>query len=525
MRNAARIVHMSTENPCEVPCFIIAKNIISLLVLQMTVNWGYYKQSSTITPINLYSYKWKNKKPVVQIMGQDLNIMANKKYSNYSNTLIGKFLLLFAISFIVGSCSTQRIVDSTSNKRPDWVYGIQRGYITGYGIDTSIEAAQNKAIIDIRAKITEAIVSEIQSRKQLSTSEMTNNNTYHIVSTFLKETISTSDRGIITRGVSISNASDYYYEVTRDRQSGETYARYYIQYPFSFSEMNQLMAEWENRQNRLIAQKDEIAARISNHQTVEELVDDIYRIIQIGELLVYDSGASIEMIMAGLYSSLNGIQPEITEEKDGLVKFLLKTNGKEIRTNMRPWVEARNALVKSVYQEHNGWTIEFGDSHNNLKSDNLPQLHIQISYRNWKLKYTHNIDPHVEIEFLSPIFFQVKQFSFWNTHVNVFDCILQTSVSGLGGVTLEKIILKPQRIVGWELEDLPALSIELGQGIHVRSGESMHNIEVRHRLHKNTWSQNSNYPIRVKGTIFYRETYTGARKSKTFSGGEIKTNW
>ena len=436
-----------------------------------------------------------------------------------------KVILLSVIMALLVSCRLEKVVDSATKRQPDWVNGIQRGFIVGYGTGTNVDCARNAAMIDVRAKIADAVVNEIRSQKELFTTEVIKDNAYSLVSTFLKEITATTGIGIVAKGVSISNARDYYYEARRDRQSGKITVTYYIQYPFSFFELNDLVNEWQSRQQGLIEQKEEVAGRLGRHATIEELIGDIHLLMQLRESLVENSGVPVESVLAGLYNSLHTVIVHVIDEGLGFVRYKLLMNGNPIRINLPPVVHSDYVRVERVYQDNNHWVVIYSDNELTKESGSRPDIHICFRYRKWELCHTHYLDPGVDVQLEPHIVFHAKQFSFWRTYVNIFECMFQINVTGLGGVTVERIILYPKKVTYNSREVLPALSINFEPGLTSANGKNLHVINVSQRLSRNNWSLTGRDRIYVQGLLFYRENITGLRYSLNFSHIEVQTDW
>ena len=447
-----------------------------------------------------------------------------------SKYFCGRFLpvvriLAIVLIIVLSACKPQRMVDTSHRNRPDWVFGVQRSFLIGHGTGRDIAEARASALSNIKSQIAQAVFSEIETRKKFNISEVQRGKTFELITSFLSETISTTNRGIVTRGVSLSDANDYYYEIVRDRDTRRETVRYAVKYPFSRMELESYLREWERRQQALIDQKNEIAARSGNYESVEEIFADIIRLMQLRELMVGEHSLSVEFLASDIYRYINAIRVEVFEEGPDYLLFGLKSGDDIVKTSARPRISAEGLIIGSIYQKDNQWRVNFREDESISGRAMRPELTILFTYRTWKLEYTHLISPEIEISIISPMIFHASRFSFFGNKIRVMDYIIKTEVAGLGGVVLERVMMNPVRFVGNQRWELQPITLDFRGGNLVRSGSNYDRMSFETDLGRNDFSTVGNAGIIVTGSLFYREVISGERKTLEFRGIELKTDW
>ena len=437
---------------------------------------------------------------------------------------VGRILILSSL-IILTACKAQRMIDASHRSRPDWVYGVQRGFLIGNGAGRDINEARAGALNNIKSQIAQAVFSEIQSRKQFNISEVQRGKAFELITSFLSETISTTNHGIVTRGVSLSDANDFYYEVVKDRETRRETVKYSVKYPFSRMEMESYLREWDRRQQSLVEQKNEIAARVGNHESIEQIFSDVIRLLQLKELLVGEHSLSVDFLITDIYSYMNGIRVEIFEEGPGYIYFGLLNGDDIVKTSVRPRITPDGVIVEGVHQTDNRWRVTYREDEHITGQGIRPQMTFLFTYRTWKLEYTHLLSPEIELSIISPMIFHGTRFSFFGTKVRAIDYIIKTEVTGMGGVVLERIMMHPVKLEGYRRLLIQPLTFDLGKDNLVRSGNDYKRMSFETDLSRNEYSTGGNSGIIVNGSLYYRELITGERKTLEFSGIELRTDW
>lgn len=435
------------------------------------------------------------------------------------------FLTICILSAFFSSCKPQRIIESSQRHRPDWVFGMERGYIIGRGTDNNISAAQSRAMMDIRRQISEAIYNELVSRSRLTTREIRNDNTFKIISGFTSEVVSITRDGMSINGISPGNASDYFYEMRYDRKTGRTQALYAIKYPFSRFELERLFAEWNKRQHKLLAEKQEIRNKLGKHESIEDLFSDVYKLLLIQEELIPEHRIKVDILLADIYNYLNSLEFKIIEETDSHIKFSLQNHDGSIKFHTRPVISSDDLLIESIFMQDEYWVVKFREQPKNGSLVRIPQIQILLTMGNWELRQSHTLNPEVELNLISPIELKALRFSFWGSEVRVYECSIQTQLDGLGEVILERLIIHPVKTLNSKRYELPAIHIEFTDGLRVGKGRSFCSFKISQALNRMDYSSNDGSRTAVRGTVYYRERLTGERKTKNFSGIQLTTNW
>lgn len=185
-----------------------------------------------------------------------------------------KFLKIIAIHlllFFVYGCSLPRVVEQSHDDKPNWVHGLERGYIIANGSGHSYQEAQNSAFRMLRERIVSSVAVSISSESQIEISEqiLENISKYTEVSQF--RTVITTDFLNSLQGVSLSKVEDYYWEKKRYPEK-QFEIHYHIKYPMPDEEINNLMQQWSQMDKAFTAEIDKLEKDIDNTESVYELI-------------------------------------------------------------------------------------------------------------------------------------------------------------------------------------------------------------------------------------------------------------
>ncbi len=161
-------------------------------------------------------------------------------------------LIAFAAALLLvgAAVAAEKVVDSSSKKRPDWAGASMEGYFVTSAQAPTLEEAQEKAITAVREQIIAAVATNIHSETSIVMREVAENG--HIDShKEMKSELHVAAADIpYLADISPSHAKDFYWlKMRRDDKS--TYYVYHLLYPFSNSKLRMLVMEYEKAQKAI----------------------------------------------------------------------------------------------------------------------------------------------------------------------------------------------------------------------------------------------------------------------------------
>ncbi len=179
------------------------------------------------------------------------------------------FVIILII--ILSSCSLPRVVDSSEKHRPEWVYGITKSHITVEGVGIDWETAQNDALKKLKERIVNSISVNVSSETNVEINETVINNisTYHENTN--KKTNVSSDFFNTLKGINLNKAKSFYWE--KQKHKDRSYKiHYHIMYPFSETELNKLIQDWEKIDQDFTDELNSLEKQVDNCDLVPELI-------------------------------------------------------------------------------------------------------------------------------------------------------------------------------------------------------------------------------------------------------------
>ncbi len=192
-------------------------------------------------------------------------------------------MLVYAIALpLLSFGGNERVVERSANRRPEWVYGMESGYIITTAEGRSIAEARDKAMQQVKERIITAVAEHIASESSQRVSEVIYNGNIESAETYEKQIRSNSANIPFINDISEAYAKAFYWEkVSKGKK--EYYYRYNVKYPFSSVQIRRAIREYEAHEAELDARTE--AFRNTDFATfgsVEEMlrtIDDL-RIFQ-----------------------------------------------------------------------------------------------------------------------------------------------------------------------------------------------------------------------------------------------------
>lgn len=157
------------------------------------------------------------------------------------------FTFISALLLIGAAVAGEKVLQSSAKHMPKWIGGMEEGYFIVSAQADALDAAQQKAMTQIREQIISAVATRVHSATSITMHEVTTNG--DIVS--LKEmksqlSVEAADIPYLAN-ISPSHAEDYYWAYIR-RNDKSTYYVYHVKYPFSNSKLRMLVDEYDKQQ-------------------------------------------------------------------------------------------------------------------------------------------------------------------------------------------------------------------------------------------------------------------------------------
>lgn len=187
-------------------------------------------------------------------------------------------VLLLSVSFAISAQAQKqdyKVVDASAKRMPEWVNAVERDYLNVTATAGDIEEAKAAVIENVKKQIAQSIATRIVAESNLSTSAIQTGDSFNKTQSLESSILSRTAKLPFIGEISLSKASDYYWEKRYYRSSGRYEYFYAVKYPFSEFEMKKLVTEYQEHDKEL---NDRIAEYQNN-------IDFITSIEEIGETL------------------------------------------------------------------------------------------------------------------------------------------------------------------------------------------------------------------------------------------------
>lgn len=182
-------------------------------------------------------------------------------------TLFFLCAVIFPLSLLA-----QFSVTDKSGKKPDWTMSMEKGFIVGIGNATAVEDAKENAMINVKAQITTAVADHISSTSVSKTTEITANKLNELYQSFSNVITTQSGKRDYLQGVSASNVVAFYWEKLTDKQTKAVKYQYFVKYPFSQFDLDDLVEDFRKKDALLTEEMDKALGLLNTYSTVEELI-------------------------------------------------------------------------------------------------------------------------------------------------------------------------------------------------------------------------------------------------------------
>lgn len=265
-----------------------------------------------------------------------------------------------------------------SGRQPDWAENtLAQGYIIGVSSAPNLEKARDKAILDVKKQITEAIAVQLTTVSSSMINELIVNEESSISSNYQRETQSQSAKRDFLMGISASKVDDYYWEHLRNKDTDREYYTYWVKYPFSDADLDRLVFEFREKDRELTLMLNELLATTEDFSSVEELESCMDQLQKLADMFLDDRKQKAEVGIEKCRGLLKSIYIADKGSSPGTVKYSLQIGDKLITTSKTPRIQSNCAEIQKRV---------FGKEVNEITYDDEycydePGNYVEVTYR------------------------------------------------------------------------------------------------------------------------------------------------
>lgn len=230
-------------------------------------------------------------------------------------------------------CAGNRALQSSQKKAPNWLHGIESGYVISVGKGSTHEEARNRALLAVREQIVNAIAVQVVS----SSESVTRDESHNQVNSFLDHFETTVDVNSeffdALKGISVTRVTDFYWE--QRGKSEEKEIHYHVKYPFGDAELRGLIADFEAYDRKIGSQIDAIQNQ-KHYASVEAIIQHIGDLNYLQDIASNEKKKRAKALKTQLEYMIMDIRIARLEDRPGFIRYFLQLYDRRIETRQTP---------------------------------------------------------------------------------------------------------------------------------------------------------------------------------------------
>lgn len=439
------------------------------------------------------------------------------------------FFLLLIYSLFFTSCASLKIVERSAKEKPIWINGLEQNFLTGVGVGNNYDEAKMIALQMVKEKIVSAVAQSISFEQNIQVNESRYRNAYKFLEEYTSKSTSKSGNISYLQGVSLSKASDYYYEKHRENKIEKFF--YYIKYPFSQEDIEKLIVEWKKQEDLLSQRLDSLKFNEKNYSSVESIIEEIEELQYLSDFFVDQRKAVSDISIKSLQNKLNSILVVPFIDTAGIYSYQLMLGENEISTNQIPVIKSNCAKILKVDARKSSGNIFYEFDNCNIEDQNY--IEIDYNFEEWKLSHKVPFDvssKKISIEQINNIsFISVKKGWFSSKHL--IKCYFTVYSKSPVPFKINRIELTPMlcKMDCPEVGDYKRYPGIIFENVNQKfDGKGPHSFEVYVEVPKKLtkkWASRNGLSSIASGKIHYSSDLTKESKVCEINNVNYTTNW
>lgn len=258
-----------------------------------------------------------------------------------------KRILFFLCTVIFPlSLLAQYSVTEKSGKKPDWTMSMEKGFIVGIGNGTAVEDAKENAMVNVKAQITTAVADHISSTSVSKTTEITANKLNELYQSFSNVITTQSGKRDYLQGVSASNVVAFYWEKLTDKQTKAVKYQYFVKYPFSQFDLDDLVEDFRKKDGLLTEEMEKALGLLTTYTTVEELIQCQSQLSKLEAIFIDERKSKCQVGIERAKALLASTYLADAGSELGKVRYSIKIGDKIVRCARIPVINSQCAKIQ-----------------------------------------------------------------------------------------------------------------------------------------------------------------------------------
>jgi len=244
------------------------------------------------------------------------------------------------------SLLAQYSVTDKSGKKPDWTMSMEKGFIVGIGNGTAVEDAKENAMVNVKAQITTSVADFISSTSVSRSAEITANKLNELYQSFSNVITTQSGKRDYLQGVSASNVVAFYWEKLTDKQSKAVKYQYFVKYPFSQFDLDDLVADFRAKDLLLTEEMNKVLSLLDTYTTIEELIQCQSQLSKLEQIFIDERKSKCQVGIERAKALLASAYLADAGSELGKVRYNIKIGDKIVRCARIPVINSQCAKIE-----------------------------------------------------------------------------------------------------------------------------------------------------------------------------------
>jgi len=267
-------------------------------------------------------------------------------------------LLLLVIPFVGFSQKDFKLVEQSSKNKPNWIYANQMDtYMIQANMAASIEEAQDMVMTSLLDRIASSVAVVVASESTKETDWTVVNDKDSYVESIKASTTLKVAKMPALQGISLSKA-EVYWERYMNKKTKESYYDYYILYPFSQFELQDLINAYNAQEKAYNDKIESYKNSLAEKNSVDQILTDINDMKTL--MKEFDEAdpkyGNIKNIISIYEKTISNIYIDVLENENGKLVIQLKYDEKVMETKSLP--KLKSECARDFSKKHNGDKIE-----------------------------------------------------------------------------------------------------------------------------------------------------------------------
>lgn len=249
-------------------------------------------------------------------------------------------LLSMVLALCILTLNAQNKVLERSGSKPEWVDGVETGYIIVSSRSVTVDDAKAGALNQVKDMIIRSVAENVSSSSTLSTHEHRSDKGSSLSEEFMSRVKTSTPIVPFLKGISISKAVDFYWEKIKEPNGAESII-YHLKYPFSDDELHDLLSEFNMYQKRYDMELIDIESSLQNLEALS--VDSLLYLN--GRLSLLQN--LVSPMQAPLFSScknkiqaiINDLYINLVSSSNNRISYSLKYGQESLRCYIKPKIK------------------------------------------------------------------------------------------------------------------------------------------------------------------------------------------